>query len=83
MPEIPVGKVTHHFGRIGVAIVKLTAPSQGDTICFRGRSPDFMQTVESMWIEHQAGRAARPAMGWPSKQKSRVREGDKVYKIIP
>lgn len=83
MPEIPVGKVTHHFGRIGVAMVKLTAPFPRGYHLLSRKIPDFMQTVESMWIEHQAGRAARPAMGWPSKQKSRVREGDKVYKIIP
>ncbi|MGQ9700079.1 MAG: hypothetical protein ACUVQS_03315 [Candidatus Bipolaricaulaceae bacterium] len=84
MPEILVGEVTHYFGRIGVAVVKLTAPlSQGDTICFRGRSTDFMQTVESMQVEHQPVRAAKAGDEVAIKAESRVREGDKVYKIIP
>jgi len=38
MPETLVGKVTHYFGRIGVAVVRLSAPlSQGDTVYFRGK----------------------------------------------
>jgi len=68
MPETLVGKVTHYFGRIGVAAVKLSAPLfQGDTIHFRGKSTDFTQTLESM--KSSIIRCARPRPGtrWPSK----------------
>lgn len=84
MPETLIGKVTHYFGRIGVAVVKLTAPlSQGETVHFRGSSTDFTQLVESMQIEHQPVREARPGEEVAIKVASRVREGDEVYKITP
>lgn len=84
MPENLVGKVTHYFGRIGVAVVKLSAPlSQGDTIHFREKSTDFMQPVESMQIEHQPVREAKAGDEVAIKVADRVREGDEVYKITP
>ena len=61
MPETLVGKVTHYFGRIGVAVVKLFALlSQGHTVHFREKSTDFTQTLEAMQIEHQPVRKPRP-----------------------
>ncbi len=84
MPETLVGKVTHYFGRIGVAVVKLSAPlAQGDTVHFRGKSTDFTQTVESMQIEHQAVHEAKAGDEVAIKVVDRVREGDEVYKITP
>lgn len=84
MPESLVGKVTHYFGRIGVAVVKLTSPlSQGETIHFRGASTDFTQPVESMQIEHQPVREAKAGEEVAIKVMSRVREGDEVYKVTP
>ncbi|MCS7240125.1 MAG: hypothetical protein NZ651_02625 [Candidatus Bipolaricaulota bacterium] len=84
MPENLVGKVTHYFGRIGVAVVKLTASlSQGDIVHFRGSSTDFTQTVESMQIEHQPVREAKPGEEVAIKVQNRIREGDEVYKVTP
>lgn len=84
MPESLVGKVTHYFGRIGVAVVKLSAPlSQGETVHFRGKSTDFVQTVESMQIEHQQVHEAKPGDEVAIKVVDRVREGDEVYKVTP
>ncbi len=84
MPETLIGKVTHYFGRIGVAVVKLTAPlSQGEMVHFRGSSTDFTQLVESMQIEHQPVREAKAGEEVAIKVASRVREGDEVYKVTP
>jgi putative protease len=84
MPETLVGRVTHYFGRIGVAVVKLSAPlSQGDTVHFRGKSTDFTQVLESMQIEHQPVREAKPGDEVAIKVSNRVREGDEVYKVTP
>ena len=84
MPETLVGKVAHYFGRIGVAVVKLSAPlSQGDTVHFRGKSTDFMQTLESMQIEHHPVREAKAGDEVAIKVLNRVREGDEVYKVMP
>ena len=82
MPETLVGKVAHYFGRIGVAVVKLSAPlSQGDTIHFRGKSTDFMQTLESMQIEHHPVREAKAGDEVTIKVSNQVREGDEVYQV--
>lgn len=84
MPETLIGKVTHYFGKIGVAVVKLTAPlSLGDTVHFRGTSTDFTQTVDSMQIEHQPVREAQAGEEVAIKVGARVREGDEVYKVTP
>jgi len=83
MPETLVGRVTHYFGRIGVAVVKLSAPlSQGDTVHFRGKSTDFTQVLESMQIEHQPVREAKPGDEVAIKVSNRVREGDEVYHAL-
>lgn len=82
MSEILVGRVTHYFGRIGVAVVKLSAPlSQGDTVHFRGKSTDFMQTLESMRIEHHPVREAKAGDEVAIKVLNRVHEGDEVYQV--
>jgi len=84
MPETLIGKVTHYFGKIGVAVVKLTAPlSLGDTVHFRGTSTDFTQTVDSMQIEHQPVQEAKAGEEVAIKVGARVREGDEVYKVTP
>jgi len=84
MLEVLVGKVTHYFVRIGVVVVKLFAPlSQGHTVHFRGKSADFTQTLESMQIEHQPVREAKPGDEVAVKVSNRVCEGDEVYKVTP
>jgi hypothetical protein len=56
MPEEKlVGKVTHIYDKIGVAIIKLTAPlAVGQTARLRGAHDDFTQTISDMQYEHQA-----------------------------
>ncbi|MFH1609452.1 MAG: translation elongation factor-like protein [Candidatus Bipolaricaulota bacterium] len=84
MEEIRVGKVTHFFGRIGVAVFALTEMIRvGDTIRIRGQTTDLTQRVESMQIEHKAVPEARPGEDVAIKVNDRVREDDGVYKVIP
>ncbi|HKZ94465.1 MAG TPA: U32 family peptidase C-terminal domain-containing protein [Candidatus Bathyarchaeia archaeon] len=85
MEEQPqeIGKVTHYFTKIGVAVVELTAPlSAGDKIRIMGPTTDFEQTVESMQIEHQNVKAAKAGQSIGLKVKEHVRETDSVYKIV-
>jgi len=78
-----VGKVTHYFTRISVAVVELTDTlSVGDRILIKGSTTNFEQTVDSMQIEHENVTTAGPGQSIGLKVKDRVREGDKVYKII-
>ena len=78
-----VGKVSHYFSRINVAVVELTdALSVGDRILFQGSTSDFEQTVASMQIEHENITAAHGGQSIGLKVEQRVREGDRVYKIV-
>jgi len=78
-----VGKITHYFTRIGVAVVELTDKlSVGDRILIQGATTNFEQTVESMQIEHKNVESAEAGQSIGLKVEQRVREGDKVYKII-
>ena len=78
-----VGKVSHYFTKIGVAVVDLTAPlSVGDRITIKGITTDFEQKVESMQIEHENVKTAKAGDSIGLKVKERVREGDVVYKIV-
>jgi len=77
-----VGKVTHFFSKINVAVVDLTTTlSVGDRIRIQGPTTDFEQTVDSMQIEHQDVKTAKKGQSIGLKVKDRVREKDTVYKI--
>ena len=79
---IEVGRITHFYPKISVAIVELKAPlSIGDKILIKGATTNFEQTVESMQIEHKNIESAEAGQIIGLKVKDRVRENDKVYKI--
>ena len=82
MAEKKVGEVTHYWGKIAVAGIKLTATlSQGDTIRIKGATTDFEQTVGSMQIEHENVETAKKGQEVGLKIKEKVRRGDTVYKV--
>ena len=82
-----VGIVSHYFTKISVAVVELKdTVSVGDRILIRGgtypSATDFEQTVESMQIEHKNVKTAKAGQSIGLKVDQRVREGDKVYKVL-
>lgn len=81
--EIEVGKVTHFFSKIGVAIIEVKDKiKKGDKIHIKGHTTDFVQKVESMQINHKPINEANPGDDIGLKVKEKVREGDIVYKIV-
>lgn len=77
-----IGKVTHYFSKIGVAVIELSdALKVGDTIRIIGGATDFTQTVESMEIEHKKVNEANAGDSIGLKVSQKVREGYKVYKL--
>jgi len=78
-----IGEVTHYFGKIGVAVIKLKDTlSVGDEIrIVGGEATDFTQKVESMEIEHEKIQKAKAGDSVGLKVKEKVREGYKVYKL--
>ena len=80
---VEVGKITHVFSKINVAVVELTAPlSVGDKIRIQGPTTDFEQTVQSMQIEHENVEAAKKGQSIGLRVSERVRENDTVYKVV-
>ncbi|PIU28686.1 hypothetical protein COT08_00690 [Candidatus Woesebacteria bacterium CG07_land_8_20_14_0_80_44_9] len=83
MANFKVGKVTHYFDKIGVAIVELDANlAVGDKIKFvRGGEDVFEQTVASIQIEHEKKESAKKGDVIGLKIEKEIKEGAEVYKI--
>jgi putative protease len=80
---IEVGRITHFFPKISVAVIELTAPlAVGDTIAVKGSNTDFEQPIESMQIEHKNIQRAEAGQSIGLKVQQRVRETDRVYKKL-
>ena len=76
-----VGRVSHFFGRINVAIIEVTdIISVGDRILIKGPTTDIEQTIDSMEIEHTKVKQAEAGQSIGMKVNARVRENDIVYK---
>lgn len=78
-----VGKVTHYYDKIGVAIVELTGVlSVGDKVKFvRGGEDLFEQEVDSIQIEHEKVDSAKKGDVVGLKAKELIKEGAEVYKL--
>jgi len=83
MADFKIGKVTHYYDKIGVAIVALDADlSVGEKIKFvRGGEDIFEQEVTSIQVEHNKIDAAKKADVVGLKVSQEVKEGAEVYKI--
>lgn len=84
MAEFKVGKITHYYDKIGVAVVELTDTlSVGDTIKISGHGREFTQQVQSMQIEHEQVEVAKKGQAIGLKVDQEAKEGDEVYRITP
>lgn len=78
-----VGRITHYFTRISVAVVELSDTLRvGDEIIIKGATTNLRQKVESMQIMHEPVTEAKAGQSVGLKVVGRVREGDKVYKVV-
>jgi hypothetical protein len=77
----PLGKVTHYYAHIKVAIVKFnTNVKTGMPLYFKGATTDFTEVTKSMQFDHKPVVIAKKGKQIGIKLKKRVREGDLVYK---
>jgi len=78
-----VGKVTHYYDKIGVAIVELNGQlSVGDKIKFVRVGEDlFEQAVDSIQIEHEKKETAGKGDTVGLKVEKAVKEGAEVFKL--
>lgn len=78
-----VGKVTHYYGKIGVAIVKLSGNLKvGDKIKVEGNRTEFEQTVQSMEVDRAPVDTAKSGDVVGIKLVERVNEGATVWRMI-
>ncbi len=76
-----VGRVTHYFDRIGVAVIELTDNLfVGDWVLFvRHGEPLFEQEVRSMQIKHRPIESAGPGDEVALKVDNEVKEGTEIF----
>jgi putative protease len=80
--EKPIGKITHYFGHIGVAVIKLSDKLKaGEEIRVVGGETDFTQKVGSMEIEHEKIKEAKKGASVGLKISQKVREDYKVFRV--
>jgi putative protease len=81
--EVEIGKVTHYYSHLGVAVLELTEGLKlGDKIRIYGHSTDFVQRVTSMEVEHHAVLWVKPGDNMAVKVIQPVHVHDKVYRIV-
>jgi putative protease len=80
-PSEVIGTVTHWFGHISVAGVRLNEPlAVGDKIHIKGHSTDLVQTVSSMQIEHNKIDLAKPGDDVALAVDGPVHEHDLIFR---
>jgi hypothetical protein len=80
--EVRVGVVTHYYGHLSVAAVKLeVALAVGQTIHILGHTSDFRQRVDSMQVEHEAVQEALGGDEIGIRVAQHAREHDVVYRV--
>jgi putative protease len=78
-----IGVVTHYFGHVSVAIVRLESGTLrvGDMIHIQGHTTDFKQKVESLQVDHAPATQVGPKDDFGLKVIEHAREHDVVFKV--
>ena len=80
--EKQIGRVTHYFGKAGVAAIELEDTlNVGDRIHVKGHTSDWTQVVESMQVEGAVIERAERGQVIGIKVPDHAREHDVVYKV--
>lgn len=84
MPEEQVGVVVKFFVKPSVAAIEVTNGSikTGDLLKYKGHTTDFDEQVTSLEKDNQVIEEANVGDLIGIKVKERVRENDKVYKVV-
>lgn len=80
--DLKVGKVSHYYNKIGVAVVDVSGTLKvGDKIKISGHDKEFTQEVTSMQIEYKAIDRAKKGDNIGLKVDQPVKDNDVVYKV--
>ena len=85
MAEQLIGKVTHYFGKAGVAAIQITDGELrvGDTVRILGHTSDFTQQINSMQIDRAPVELAKVGDHIGVQVVEHAREHDEVYRVLP
>ena len=77
-----IGLVTHYFPHVQAAVIKLKGSLVlGDMVKIKGHTTDLTQGISSMQIDRVDISSAKNGDEIGLQVSSRVRQGDKVYKV--
>jgi hypothetical protein len=86
LPGERIGVVTHYYGHLSVAVVKLEPGITlrvGDNIHIKGHTSDFGQRVESLQVGHAPVQEVGPNDDFGLRVTEHAREHDVVYRVKP
>jgi hypothetical protein len=84
LPGERIGVVTHYFGHLSVAVVKLEPGITlriGDNIHIKGHTSDFAQRVDSLQVGHAPVDEVGASDDFGLKVTDHAREHDVVYRV--
>lgn len=84
MAQKILGKVTHYYDHLGVAVIKLAKSAnlkKGDQIQIKGNKTDLTQAVGSLQVNHADVEAVKAGDDFGVKVDKPVKEGDQVYTV--
>lgn len=80
--NIKVGRISHYYDKIGVAVIEVAKPIKvGDKIKIIGHDKEFTQDIVSLQMEHLNVEKAKAKSSVGMKVDSPVKDGDEVYKV--
>lgn len=84
MPEEQVAVIVKFFAKPSVAALEVTSGTikKGDLLRYKGHTTDFTEEVRTMEVDNQSVDEAKQGDMVGVKVKERVRENDKVYKVV-
>ena len=84
MPEEQVAVIVKFFTKPSVAALEVTNGTikKGDMLRYKGHTTDFIEEISSMEIDNQVVEKVKVGDLVGVKVKERVRENDKVYKVV-
>jgi len=84
MPEEQVAVIVKFFAKPSVAALEVTNGTikKGDMLRYKGHTTDFTEEISSMEIDNQVVDEVKVGDLVGVRVKERVRENDKVYKVV-
>jgi len=80
--EEEIGTVTHYFGHVAAAAIKLKKGLKiGDTVHIKGHTTDLTVTVGSMQVDHKVVATAKKGANIGIQVPQKCREHDHVFLV--